>query len=333
MQYFDICNGDADGLIARHQFRLAFPAPAERMTLITGTKRDISLLSQVSANAHSVNGAEISVFDISFDQNAEQTHALLEAGATVRYFDHHRASKLSSHPRLTSHIDTSPSVCTSLIVDRYLNGAYRAWAISAAFGDNLQAVAAQLSADACLTADEVHLLQALGESINYNSYGETVSDLHYPPAEIANRMAQYRSPFDFATEEDILSQLRLACSADLELARANSPVFASSTSAVFILPDASWARRVSGIFANELVRGHPFRAHAVLNTLANGTFLVSIRAPQITPLRADDIAIQFNGGGRASAAGINQLPHENVKALISLLEETYRSANALCKAE
>ncbi|MEO8383692.1 MAG: hypothetical protein ABI583_00510 [Betaproteobacteria bacterium] len=48
MQYFDACNGDADGLIASHQFRLSFPVPAERVTLITSTKRDMSLLEDTN---------------------------------------------------------------------------------------------------------------------------------------------------------------------------------------------------------------------------------------------------------------------------------------------
>ena len=45
---FDVFNGDADGLCALHQLRLAEPADSE---LVTGPKRDISLLKRVNAAA------------------------------------------------------------------------------------------------------------------------------------------------------------------------------------------------------------------------------------------------------------------------------------------
>ena len=45
---YDVFNGDADGLCALHQLRLANPALAE---LVTGVKRDIKLLDRVKAGA------------------------------------------------------------------------------------------------------------------------------------------------------------------------------------------------------------------------------------------------------------------------------------------
>lgn len=44
-KYYDIFNGDADGICALHQLRLAEPREA---TLVTGVKRDIRLLEQVA---------------------------------------------------------------------------------------------------------------------------------------------------------------------------------------------------------------------------------------------------------------------------------------------
>ena len=46
MAYIDVFNGDADGLCALHQLRLADP---QNSTLITGVKRDIDLVKQVQA--------------------------------------------------------------------------------------------------------------------------------------------------------------------------------------------------------------------------------------------------------------------------------------------
>ncbi len=325
MRYFDVCNGDADGLIARHQFRLAFPVPKVDVTLITGTKRDISLLQRIPVPAKLVLDAAIYVFDVSYDQNADHARELLEAVATISYFDHHSASKLQSHPRLVAHIDTSANVCTSLIVDRHLNGAYHPWAICAAFGDNLHSAAEQLAAKFGFTIEQTNCLRELGECLNYNAYGESISDLCFAPSELAQRMAPYKNPFEFAANEDILERLQVTYAADLQLARAIPPTFESDVSATFILPDASWARRVSGAFANALASQYPHRAHAVLNKLSSGAYLVSIRAPQLKPLRAHEIAVRFKGGGgREAAAGINELPGGDLARFTSLLDDTYR---------
>jgi len=48
MRDFDVFNGDADGICALHQLRLAEPRAAD---LITGVKRDIALLKRVPAGA------------------------------------------------------------------------------------------------------------------------------------------------------------------------------------------------------------------------------------------------------------------------------------------
>ena len=326
-QFFDVCNGDADGLIARHQFRLSFPVPADDLSLVTGPKRDVSLLSQIKIGNTKAKPADISVFDISYDQNAQSVHLLLNTGVTIRYFDHHRADLLVHHPRLDAHIDVSADTCTSLIVDRTLNGAHRHWAIAAAFGDNLIGVAKGLAALANMSTVQTAQLRLLGECINYNAYGESVSDLFYPPAEIARRMMPYQSPFEFAQCEDILSRLQAGVRDDLRRVQDSQPLHKSNAATVYVLPDEKWARRVSGTFANMLARNHPHRAHAILTGSANGKFTVSIRAPLQRPQHADTVAIQFaNGGGRAAAAGINDMEHHDIALLILLLDKTYAEA-------
>jgi len=47
-KYYDIFNGDADGICALHQLRLEEPRDAE---LVTGVKRDIKLVGRVNAAA------------------------------------------------------------------------------------------------------------------------------------------------------------------------------------------------------------------------------------------------------------------------------------------
>src|SRR5262245_7706264 len=105
MAHFDVCNGDADGLCALHQLRLATPRAA---TLVTGVKRDIALVERVTAQP----GDHVTVLDVAFDANRDATLALLQAGVSVDYFDHHAASAVPSHPLLRAVIDPTPDVCT-----------------------------------------------------------------------------------------------------------------------------------------------------------------------------------------------------------------------------
>src|SRR3989337_2459323 len=88
-----------------------------------------------------------SVLDISLQANAGDLKRLLGAGARLRYFDHHAAGELPQHANLKAFIDTAPDTCTSLIVDRYLGGRQRLWAVVAAFGDNLQGPAQRAAAE------------------------------------------------------------------------------------------------------------------------------------------------------------------------------------------
>ena len=140
MQFYDIFNGDADGICALQQLRLDEPRAS---VLVTGVKRDILLLERVTAAA----GDELTVLDISLKSNAAGLRRALEAGARCRYFDHHAAGDIPRHAGLRTYIDTAPDTCTSLIVDRYLEGRHRPWAVVAAFGDNLPGPARRAAAE------------------------------------------------------------------------------------------------------------------------------------------------------------------------------------------
>ncbi len=88
-----------------------------------------------------------------------------------------------------------------------------------------------------------------------------------------------------------------------------TPRWSFSAGQVYLLPAASWAKRVVGVFANRVARQEPDLAHATLITNTDGTFLISVRAPLDNPQGADSLCRQFpTGGGRSAAAGINRLP-------------------------
>jgi hypothetical protein len=62
----------------------------------------------------------------------------------------------------------------------------------------------------------------------------------------------------------------------------------------------------------------------VLTRKADGSFLVSVRAPLNDKRDADTLCRQFaTGGGRAAAAGINELPASDLNAFIDAFSATY----------
>ncbi len=316
MTAYDIFNGDADGLFALHQLRLAQPRSA---TLVTGVKRDIALLSRVPAQS----GDHLTVLDIGLSENVDSLRAALDAGASCCWFDHHFSGEVPLHPLLETHIHHSPNTCTALIVDGHVGGMYRAWAVSAAFGDNVPGAAIAAARALCLTPERIDALAELGRLVNYNAYGDSVDELHVHPERLFRNVQPYADPFDFIAAEACMTQLREGYREDLERARAVSPLWQDATHLAIALPDAPWARRVSGTFANELARAAPGRAHAVM-TRRNGDLTVSIRAPMTRPQGADVLARTFHsGGGRAGAAGINRLPDERLGEFLSAFRAAF----------
>jgi hypothetical protein len=319
MAYIDIFNGDADGICALTQLRNAEPVQS---TLVTGVKRDIALV----AKAEVAEGDRMTVLDVSFDKNREGVVEALRAGAEIFYVDHHFAGDIPADDRLTTIIDTDPSVCTSLLVNGHLRGKYVEWAVTGAFGDNLRATAHALAKPLGLSEERVALLETLGICINYNGYGSSLRDLHFAPAELFELVSPHPTPFAFVEEApETFDKLQSGYRNDMALAGAVKPVRASDKTALFILPDEPWARRVSGVYSNALANAWPGRAHAVLTERADGTYLVSVRAPLEDKRGADELCRKFpTGGGRAAAAGINALPDDQLDAFIDALEASYR---------
>jgi len=313
MAQFDVFNGDADGLCALHQLRLAHPLESE---LITGVKRDIDLLRHVPTRQNSSKSDAACVLDISLDKNRQALLSLLDANTQVCWFDHHFAGEIPEHPNLLAHINTSTDVCTSLLVNHHLQGKYLAWAVVAAFGDNLHDVAHHAAAPLLLKQHQLQQLRLLGECLNYNGYGITVDDLYFHPSDLYLRIKPFPDPLTFIQEENAFQILKQGMDDDISRVKDIDPEFADDGSALFLLPDAAWARRVSGIFSNELARKHPSRAHAVamqfMDTEGCIAYRISVRSPLIRKEGADDLCRQFpTGGGRKAAAGINALPQSD----------------------
>ena len=317
MAHFDAFNGDADGLCALHQLRLAEPRESE---LVTGVKRDIALLKKIDAQA----GDSITALDIAVEKNAAPLAELLARGVKVRWFDHHNPGELPQHPNFHATIDTAAEVCTSLLVDRELEGRFRAWAVAAAFGDNLHATARDAAQPLGLDTGQLAALQELGECLNYNGYGDSLEDLHFHPADLYRALKPHADPFGFIREAAEFQTLRSGYAEDMAQARAVVPTESRPSGTVVVMPDAPWARRASGVYANELAILHPERAHALLTRSPKGHFVVSVRAPLNNRTGADELCKSFEtGGGRKAAAGINVLPEARIPDFISAFFTTY----------
>ncbi len=307
MADFDVFNGDADGICALLQLRLAEP---RNSTLVTGVKRDINLLANVTAS----NNDRVTVLDISMDKNAAALATTLDSGAEVVYFDHHFPGEIPEHPGLQATIDTSAETCTGLLVNHHLKGAHLRWAVTAAFGDNLHTAARAAAEPLNLSDAELGQLEELGTLLNYNGYGATVDDLFFAPDALFKALLPYENPFDFIAKDKNFAALKRGFESDMSNARAIDASLATADCALYVFPQESWSRRVGGVYGNELARDYPDRAHALLSAISPDTYQVSVRAPVNRREGADELCRKFtSGGGRKAAAGINVLPQSDVE--------------------
>lgn len=330
--HYDVFNGDADGIIALLQLRLATPKDS---LLITGVKRDIGLLKQVDVN----KATAVTVLDISLEKNNQALQALINNQVDVFYVDHHRTGDIPKSNKLTTLLNTDANTCTSLLVNDLLKGQYSYWAIAAAFGDNMHASASDLAQKVGLSKLQKDQLNELGTYINYNGYGQELSDLHFHPAALYQSLLEYPDPFVLINQENsIFSQLKAAYLADMAKARTADVLSDNDIVKTIVLEDAAWSRRVSGVFGNDLANQAPDKAHIVItlnpievdlqskNKIQNEqSYTLSLRAPLNNKQGAGDICAQFpTGGGRAAAAGVNALPKGRLVEFIKQVESYYR---------
>ena len=318
MADYDVFNGDADGICALLQLRFAEPRDAQ---LVTGVKREIGLLNRVYPEADD----RITVLDISLDKNREGLNRALDVGAQVFYVDHHFAGSVPASASLKSLINEAPDVCTSVLINHYLRGAYREWAVVGTFGDNLRHTAAGLIKNLHFSAEEAALLENLGIYINYNGYGASVEELHFAPDELYAVLSQYRSPFDFVSDNaENFQKLEQGYQQDIEAAQSTIALVATDAIAAFVLPNEPWARRVSGVYSNQLANDNPDRGHAVLTVKPNGNYLVSVRAPLNNKKGSAALCMHFpTGGGREAAAGINDLPADMLANFLDQFKQAF----------
>ena len=314
---YDIFNGDADGICALLQLRKAEPRDS---TLVTGVKRDINLMGKI----HAERGDKLTVLDVSMDKNKSGLEKALTAGALVFYVDHHFPGEIPQHPGLETIINEAPDVCTAALVNGYLQGSHLDWAVTGSFGDNLKETARTLAKNLNVSASDLDSLEQLGVCINYNGYGPSIEDLHFDPEDLYQRLYAAPSALEFVSASPDFARLSEGYASDMAMAQGLQPSHEGTSTAVFQLPNEAWARRVSGVYSNDLAIANPDRAHAVLTCKTDGGYLVSVRAPLNNKQGAAQLCMQFpTGGGRAAAAGINDLPADRLDDFVEAFSVTY----------
>ncbi len=316
--HYDVFNGDADGIFALHQLRLDDPRPDA--LLITGVKRNISLLKQIPQGSVS----SVTVLDVSLDKNRDELISLLVQGSKVLYIDHHFAGEIPRGASLSHHINPSAQVCTSLLVNSLLDGKYPLWAACGAFGDNLNEKALEVATRAGASPSETEQLREMGVLFNYNGYGGSETDLHFHPAELYRQLQGFTDPLTFYRKKDTIKILREGYRRDLKEVLKIDNTSTQPPHRIYYLPNQRWARRMAGVFSNIKAREEKKGAHAILVSNGDGTYQVSVRAPLSDARNADTLCRQFpTGGGRAASAGINFLPAEMLDDFIQTFYATY----------
>jgi hypothetical protein len=162
--------------------------------------------------------------------------------------------------------------------------------------------------------------------INYNGYGAALNDLHIEPATLYKQLISYVDPLTLLDDESSpYYTLKKGYELDRNQVLSIPPTHSDAQCKVFELPCEAWARRISGVFGNELANQSPDLAHAVLTLNASGQdYTVSVRAPLNNRVGADEICSSFpTGGGRKAAAGINTLTLDDKLKFINTLSAYY----------
>lgn len=318
MTHIDVFNGDADGICALHQLRLV--NPVQNSQLITGVKRDISLLRRVKE----VKGSTLIVVDVSLDKNRKELVQLLANENHILYIDHHFAGEIPDSSELEHHIQPSAKTCSSLIVNGLIGKRHQLWAICGAYGDNLVEQAEQIGNGLGLSNGQQEKLREIGELFNYNGYGSKIEDLHFHPAALYRAIKPFSDPLEFHRSTEIIEDLRQGYANDMAQTADVENVSRKPPHRIYMLPAASWARRVVGVFSNRKAREKKDAAHAIIVNNDDGTMQVSVRAPLNAKKNADTLCRQFpTGGGRAAAAGINELPQAMLEEFIDAFHRIF----------
>ncbi|WP_342616798.1 hypothetical protein [Rhodoferax sp. GW822-FHT02A01] len=285
IQAYDLFNGDADGIYALHQLRMAQACDSQWLTCV---KRNIALYQKLPTNV----ALSVTALDISFARNEVGLRQVLGFGGRLRYFDHHAEEKRFAHPRLECYID-----CTR---------------------DNLPAQAVRLARNSGCSAGNRSARDQLGRLRNYNAYRVTTTELHIHPVDQCRSVHRFEDPQDFFARSSEFGHLREGFAEDHQLPNALAPFAQTVLADVYVLPDTGWTRLLSGTLANQLTSTDSSKSFAVLPPCSSDTYVVSIRTSAASRARTDLFCHCYaGGGGRHAAGGIDHTPASDLGRIIA----------------
>jgi len=151
------------------------------------------------------------------------------------------------------------------------------------------------------------------------------------PDALYRALHPFADPFDFITASECYPMLADGYRSDTARMETLKPNWEMANGAIYILPCASWARRISGVFANTLASREETRSFAVLTESTDGTYVVSVRSGKPLLRSANGFCGQFpTGGGRRGAAGINSLPASGLDCFVKAFSEYFGVGEKVC---
>ena len=300
MTLFYAFNGDADGLCALQQLRLADPRDA---TLVTGVKRDIQLLRRVNAAA----GDEVTVLDISLDQNRDD---LLPAAGSGRFGSLFR-------PPLRGRAAAAPRTSRRTSRNRPTSARAR-WSTAISPAAIARGPSSRPSATTCRSSPSrwprpPASTRRRPPRWSGSASASTTTPTGMPSAISASipriwrsRCCRSRIPMEFVRRSPAYARLGARYEEDMQQARALKPARQVPGATMVVLPDEAWARRAIGVLANELTQAQPDCAIAILSPKAAGRLHGERARSGATPGRGRRILPQLRHRRRPEACRRDQ---------------------------
>ena len=178
----------------------------------------------------------------------------------------------------TAKAEAAADDCNSLQIDQLLGGSHRPWALVGAYGNHHKQAADRLGRESQFTPQDCAQLQTLGELISYNASPLQPGYAYLAPGALYARLRQHEDPLKLMRCDPLVQELDALRQRDLQQAMALSPYWQDAQASVYLLPDAPWSHRASGLLNNQLAALEPERANAVLRPMAAGTFQAQVQA-------------------------------------------------------
>ena len=167
-------------------------------------------------------------------------------------------------------------------------------------------------------------LKEIGETLNYNGYGNQESDLTVHPKDVYLDIQKYKSPFQYKKLSEIYNKINTQMKSDETELNSSEILHTSKTGNIILLPTQKHLLDTR-IYSNKQTTDNPSKAFAILTNINEDTYRISIRSPKNNPVGASKLALSFptSGGREKDLVKINELPKTELKNFIEKFEYIY----------